>query len=147
RAERPFHSGAASDLEAIREKLHTIMWDDAGIVRDAASLDRAGAALDALAQELRCYALPEAARERAYNLTWHDWLNLGSLVAVSKAIVRAAAARENSRGAHFRSDFPEPGDLSASAFIRVRERRGALDVEAVPVRFTRVQPGDSLIAS
>ena len=38
RAERPFHTGEASDLEAIREQLHTTMWDDAGIVRDAASL-------------------------------------------------------------------------------------------------------------
>src|SRR5438477_7255366 len=100
RAERPFHSGEESDLEAIREKLHTLMWDDAGIVRDAASLARAAAALDALAQELGGYALPRPARDRAYNLTWHDWLNLGNLVSVSKAIVRAAAARENSRGAH-----------------------------------------------
>ncbi|MDQ6917644.1 MAG: FAD-binding protein [Pseudomonadota bacterium] len=147
RAERPFHSGVPGDLEAIREKLHTTMWDDAGIVRDAASLARAAASLDAMALELESYALPPAARDRAYNLTWHDWLNLTNLVAVSQAIVRSALARENSRGAHYRSDFPEPGALAASAFIRVRERAGELDVEAVPVRFTRVQPGTSLLAS
>jgi fumarate reductase flavoprotein subunit len=147
RAERPFHSGEAADLEAIREKLHTTMWDDAGIVRDAASLARAAAALDALARQLHGYALPTAARDRAFNLAWHDWLNLTNLVAVSLAIVRAAVARENSRGAHFRADFPEPGDLAASTFIRVRERGDELGVEAVPVRFTRVQPGASLIAS
>jgi len=147
RAERPFHSGDLSDLEAIRERLHTTMWDDAGIVRDAASLARATAILDALAQKLRGYALPSAARDRAFNLTWHDWLNLTNLVAVSRAIVRAGIARENSRGAHFRADFPEPGELSASTFIRVRDHAGALEVEAVPVRFTRVQPGASLLAS
>jgi fumarate reductase flavoprotein subunit len=72
---------------------------------------------------------------------------LANLVAVSRAIVRAAVARENSRGAHFRADFPEPGELAASTFIRVRDRGGALDVEAVPVRFTRVRPGASLLAS
>jgi fumarate reductase flavoprotein subunit len=147
RAERPFHAGEAGDLEAIREQLHTTMWDDAGIVRDAASLARAAAALEALAQQLRGYALPSAARDRAFNLTWHDWLNLTNLVAVSRAIVRAGDARENSRGAHFRADFPEPGELSASTFIRVQERGGALEIEAVPVRFTRVQPGASLLAS
>jgi len=146
RAERPFHSGEASDLEAIREQLHTTMWDDAGIVRDAASLARAARSLDALAQQLHGYALPSAARTRAFNLTWHDWLNLTNLVAVSRAIVRAAVARENSRGAHFRADFPEPGELEASTFIRVKEHAGALDVEAVPVRFTRVRPGASLLA-
>ena len=147
RAERPFDSGQASDLEAIREQLHTTMWDDAGIVRDAASLARAARSLDALAQRLHGYALPGAARTRAFNLTWHDWLNLTNLVAVSRAIVRAAVARENSRGAHFRADFPEPGELSATTFIRVREHAGALDVEAIPVRFTRVRPGASLLAS
>jgi fumarate reductase flavoprotein subunit len=145
RAERPFHSGESSDLEAIREQLHTTMWDDAGIVRDAASLARAASALDALAQELGAYALPGAASDRAFNMGWHDWLNLNSLVSVSKAIVRAAAARENSRGAHFRADFPEPGDLSASAFIRVRQAGNVLAVDEVPVRFTRVRPGESLL--
>jgi fumarate reductase flavoprotein subunit len=123
------------------------MWDDAGIVRDAASLARAARSLDALAQQLHGYALPTVARDRAFNLSWHDWLNLTNLVAVSLAIVRAGEARQNSRGAHFRADFPEPGELSASTFIRVRDRGGALDVEAVPVRFTRVRPGASLLAS
>jgi fumarate reductase flavoprotein subunit len=147
RAERPFQSNEAGDLETIREQLHTTMWDDAGIVRDAASLARAAAKLDALARQLDSYALPNGARDRAFNLTWHDWLNLTNLVAVSRAIVRAGAARENSRGAHFRSDFPDPGSLSASTFTRVRERDGTFEVEAVPVRFTRVQPGESLISS
>ena len=147
RAERPFHSGEASDLEAIREQLHTTMWDDAGIVRDAASLARASASLDSLAQRLSGYALPAAARDRAFNLAWHDWLNLTNLVAVSRAIVLAGAARENSRGAHFRADFPEPGELAASTFIRVHEQAGELGVEAVPVRFTRVRPGATLLVS
>jgi fumarate reductase flavoprotein subunit len=147
RAERPFHSGEASDLEAIREQLHTTMWDDAGIVRDAASLARAATILDALARQLHGYALPAAARDRAFNLTWHDWLNLTNLVAVSRMIVHAAAARENSRGAHFRVDFPGPGELAASTFTRVRKAGGVLAIEDVPVRFTRVRPGDSLLTA
>ncbi|MDQ6923602.1 MAG: succinate dehydrogenase/fumarate reductase flavoprotein subunit, partial [Pseudomonadota bacterium] len=84
---------------------------------------------------------------RAFNMTWHDWLNLGNLVSVSQAIVGAAVARENSRGAHFRADFPEPGELSASTFIRVRKRADVLAVDQVPVRFTRVRPGESLLTT
>jgi fumarate reductase flavoprotein subunit len=138
-------SAAASDLESLRDRLYATMWDHAGIVRDAAGLARAASALGEIADALDRYRLPEAARERAFNMTWHDWLNLTNLVAVSRVIVRAAQARENSRGAHFRSDFPEPGDLDTSTFTRVRAADDGLAVEALPVRFTRVRPGQSLI--
>ena len=91
-------------------------------------------------------ACPPRRASRHSTSTWHDWLNLSSLVAVSKVIVRAAQARENSRGAHFRADFPEPGDLDTSRFTRVRgSANGELHVESVPVEFTRVRPGESLI--
>jgi fumarate reductase flavoprotein subunit len=133
------------DLDAIRERLHATMWDDAGIVRSAAGLGRAQAALMELRDGLAGCALPDAARDRSFNLVWHDWLNLQSLVEVSRAIVCAAAARENSRGAHYREDFPEPGDLARSTYTRVRMREGLLASEAVPVRFQRVRPGQSLL--
>ena len=140
-AESPFATrDGETDLEAIREKLHATMWDDCGIVRDSAGLARAQITLGALAAELQGYTLPTAARERAFNLAWHDWLNLTNLVAVSRAIVRAALAREDSRGAHHRSDFPKSSDLAQSSYTRVRARDGDVACEAVPVRFTRVRP-------
>jgi fumarate reductase flavoprotein subunit len=98
-----------------------------------------------MAGELNATAAP-GGETRAFNLTWHDWLNLESLIAVSRIIVAAAVARENSRGAHYRDDFPDPGELETSTYVRVREMpNGALGVENVPVRFTRVRPGESLI--
>jgi fumarate reductase flavoprotein subunit len=143
---RSHGNGAATSLEDIRERLFATMWDDAGIVRDAAGLARAASVLGELAGELECYRLPDVARDAAFNMTWHDWLNLESLVDVSRVIVRAAQARENSRGAHCRADFPDPGELETSAYTRVRARGdGALTVDAIPVVFTRVRPGESLI--
>jgi fumarate reductase flavoprotein subunit len=138
--------GSGHDLEAIRERLYATMWDDAGIVRDAAGLARAAETLTELGEALERYRLPAAARDRSFNMTWHDWLNLANLVDVSRVIVRAAQARENSRGAHFRADFPEPGELGASAYTRVRQSvDGTLAVDAIPVAFTRVRPGESLV--
>jgi fumarate reductase flavoprotein subunit len=146
RAETPFTvRGGQTDLEAIRERLYATMWDDAGIVRNAPGLRRAEATLAALATEHEAYALPGAGRDRAFNLAWHDWLNLGSLIAVSRVIVRAAQARTNSRGAHYRDDCPDPGDLATSAYTRVRQQAGELLSEPVAVRFTRVRPGQSLL--
>jgi fumarate reductase flavoprotein subunit len=151
RASLPFaatdnREDAPDALEAIRERLYATMWDDAGIVLDAQGLARAAGKLGELAEVLDAYRLPPTARDRSFNLAWHGWLDLSNLVAVSRVIVRAAQARENSRGAHFRADFPEPGDLAGSTYTRVRaDEKGDLVVEPVPVAFTRVRPGDSLV--
>jgi succinate dehydrogenase flavoprotein subunit len=137
--EGPFTRSASGNLESMREKLYDVMWEKVGIVRDAAGLLEAQADLNALDRGLDSYALP--GRERAFNLTWHDWLNLKSLVAVSRAIAAAAAARRDSRGAHFRADFPECGALEHSAFTSIKD----MSVSMKPVTFTRVKPGQTLL--
>jgi fumarate reductase flavoprotein subunit len=133
----------AGDLPAIREALYEVMWNDVGILRDAAGLDRAAGELDALHERLDRTGLAD--RDPVFNLTWHDWLNLDSLLGVSKVIARAAIAREDSRGAHYREDFPAVRDLERSAFTRVRANGRDLALEFVPVEFTRVRPGETLL--
>ena len=86
-----------------------------------------------------------ADRNRAFNLTWHDWLNLRSQIEISKVIAHAAMQRENSRGAHYREDFTEPGDLETSTYTVVREKAGKLNVTSAPVQFTIVKPGETLL--
>src|SRR5690606_38143927 len=109
----------------IREALYELMWNDVGIVRDAAGLARAAGELDAL--EAALDATGVASGDLAFNLTWHDWLNLKNQLLVSKAIRTAAFAREDSRGAHFRSDFPETGDLATSRYTCVRLAGGKFE--------------------
>jgi fumarate reductase flavoprotein subunit len=87
--------------------------------------------------------MPDA--NRAFNLAWHDWMNLKSLISVSRAITAAALAREESRGAHFRSDFPDTGPLESSSFTSVRAAAAGLELVMKPVAFSRVRPGQSLL--
>ena len=119
------------------------MWDEVGIERDAASLTRAARALDDLEAELDETGVADA--NLAFNLTWHDWLNLKSLLLVSQAIRTAAMAREDSRGAHFRADFPGVRDLENSRYTCVTWKEGRFDVTTKPVAFTRVKPGETLL--
>ena len=124
------------------------MWDDVGILRDAAGLARAATRLAELRDALGRVGV--SGSDLRYNLTWHDWLNLDNLVTVSESIRAAAAARQDSRGAHYREDFPLTGDLAQSAFSRVRlsEPGGdACGVSWQPVQFTRVRPGQTLLAA
>src|SRR5499427_8338969 len=142
RAEFPF-SRQPGDVNALRENLLDIMWDYVGVVRDRAGIERGLAGIDAIEAILRTTGV--ANRDRGFNLTWHDWLNLQSLCEISRVIALAALRRENSRGAHYRSDFPEPGDLATSTFTVARQKAGRIEMADEPVLFTHVKPGETLL--
>lgn len=131
------------DIEAVREGLFECMWDDVGILRTATGLKRAQARLAELDLELSLIGVADG--ERGYNLAWHDWLNLKNLIAVSRVIATAAAAREDSRGAHFREDFPGVGDLAGSAYTVVRQGARGIELTREAVRFNRVRPGETIL--
>ncbi len=135
--EAPFRQPAAS-LEPIREALFDCMWQDVGILRDATGLQRAQRRLAELQAELHRAGVADG--DRSFNLSWHDWLNLDSLITVSRVIAAAALAREDSRGAHFREDFPDPGGLHRSSFTVAALTPDGLAIDRRPVRFTRVRP-------
>ena len=144
RCDRPFRKGLrGGSPESLREKLYDTMWDKVGIMRDAAALEAAEQELARIDVELDDLALADSSR--AFNLTWHDWLNLKSLTAVSRAICAAAIGRTDSRGAHFRSDHPEPGALEHSTYTSVRQAGERIEVAMKPVAFTRVRPGETLL--
>ena len=133
----------SGDLNGLRERLLDLMWADVGVVRNERQLTSARGGLADLRSELLGTGLGEQRLE--FNLTWQDWLNLQSLLHTSEAITLAALERQNSRGAHYREDFPEAGDLQTSTFTVVRQKDEAMSVEAAPVEFSIVEPGQSLL--
>ncbi len=146
-AEKPFNE-KPGDVEEIREALLECMWEDVGILRDAAGLARAARRLRELDEQLSKIGM--ASQERAFNLTWHDWLNLSNLILISRSIQAAATWRTESRGAHFRADFPQRGPLEQSSYVTVRwegDQPGEFQLGEQPVRFSRVRPGETLLKS
>lgn len=138
----PFRS-PAGDLESIREALYECMWNDVGILRSRQSLEDGLRKLAELDVALSKVGIGD--EDRAFNLTWHDWLNLKNLIVVSQVIATAALAREDSRGAHFREDFPKIGDLPSSTYTVVRQKGNVLELSRDPVHFTRVRPGETIL--
>ena len=142
RAEHPFQA-RGGNLSDLRERLSHCMWDDVGILRTRDGLRAALTALGDFRAELHETGLADG--DRAFNLTWHDWMNLESQIDVSAVIATAALGREDSRGAHFREDFPETGALEDTCFTRITQSDAGLALDMVPVDFSIVAPGQSLI--
>jgi L-aspartate oxidase len=80
------------------KELRELMWKDAGLLRDAVGLERAQRGLDALAVTMPRGVFRGAVEAR-------------NLYVVAGLIVAAARGREESRGAHYRNDFPERGEV------------------------------------
>lgn len=135
--------GGLGELESIREALFECMWNDVGILRTGAGLQRALVTLAALDERLAQTGVDDG--DRAFNLSWHDWINLKNLISVSRVIATSALAREDSRGAHFREDHPQTGDLPSSTFIVVTQTGTSLDMKREPVVFSKVMPGQTVL--
>jgi succinate dehydrogenase / fumarate reductase, flavoprotein subunit len=129
----PFDRGAAGENPfAVQHELQEMMQDLVGIVRVE---DEMESALGEIAK-LKARAVKAGiAGNREYNGGWHTALDLDNLLTVSEIISRAAIERKESRGAHFRDDFPDKSEEWAKYNIRVTKGAGGEpNVERVPIK-------------
>jgi len=142
RARHPF-AQKPGDIHRIRDRLKEVMWTDVGIMRNAHGLKRGIDRIQDLKNELLETGIPE--NDLAFNMTWHEWQNIQSILDASEVIAKAALSRENSRGAHYREDFPEEGDLDRSTYTVSRQSSKGIDVTQEKINFSIVAPGHSLL--
>jgi fumarate reductase flavoprotein subunit len=134
RAEAPL-SRRAGDLYALQRRLRDVMWEQVGLVREGGGLRDALGAIDDIAAALETVGVAGGA---AFNVAWQDWLNLVNQAEVARLIALSAIERRESRGAHFRRDFPATDpDVYV---VRVRRNGDEAVVERAPVAFTRMAP-------
>ena len=75
---------------------------------------------------------------REYNPGWHTALDLQHLLTVSEAITRAAIERKESRGAHFREDYPQKDEQSGKFNLVVKkDANGEMKLRKEPVKEIR----------
>ncbi len=142
RAVLPFNN-KAGNINSIRNRLLDVMWDHVGVLRSEQELHSGLEHLQSLKQELLESGLADT--NRVFNLSWHDWLNLQNLLEISEVIARAALARENSRGAHYREDYTDAGSLQESYYTVATQHANEISVNREPVIFSIVKPGESLL--
>ncbi|MEZ6242648.1 MAG: fumarate reductase/succinate dehydrogenase flavoprotein subunit [Phycisphaerales bacterium] len=99
----PFERVDGENPYDIQHDLQDMMQSEAGIVRNEAEMAKA---VDGLARLRERASRARADGNREYNPGWHTALDLKNLLTVAEAVVRSALDRRESRGAHFREDYP-----------------------------------------
>jgi succinate dehydrogenase / fumarate reductase flavoprotein subunit len=101
----PFDRGAAGEGPyQVQESLQTTMQNYVGIVRVQDEMERALSEIEVLKQRAEKVGVPG---NREYNPGWHTALDLRHLLIISEGITKSALERKESRGGHFRDDYPD----------------------------------------
>jgi succinate dehydrogenase/fumarate reductase flavoprotein subunit len=126
-------SGESSQdsLTAVHAELGGLMNEKVGLIRDAGGLSQA---LDKIAQLKERYQkikVRNTGRIYNYELTTH--LEIGAMLILAEVVTGSAQARTESRGAHYRSDFPNPDDANWKSHTIAKFSQGSTQVEKKPV--------------
>jgi succinate dehydrogenase/fumarate reductase flavoprotein subunit len=122
---------------ALRDTLQALMWEYVGLVREASGLRSAIESLRELAMRTEAAYAPNDAR---WNLTWQEALNVRNLIMVARLTTDAALYREESRGSHYRRDFPEQDDDHWLVNVHQQRDGGNDRIWADPVELSRLVP-------
>jgi fumarate reductase flavoprotein subunit len=116
------------------------MESGAGIYRARDSLAKTLDTLHELRERYQRVTIDD--HSRAFNTELIAALELSFMLDVAESIVHSALLREESRGAHQRTDFPARDDERFLAHTMIRREAGAVRVEYQPVAITRWPPGE-----
>jgi fumarate reductase flavoprotein subunit len=134
-------SGGRERASTLREEMQTTMEASAGIYRTESSLAAGAATLRTLQERSANLALDD--RSLTFNTDLIVALELSFMLDVSEAMLHSALQREESRGAHQRTDFPKRNDEKFLAHSLVTHNSdGRPRVDYVPVKITRWPPGE-----
>lgn len=117
----PFERETGESGFQVQHALQEMMQDLVGIVRREDEMLEALERIEELKKRAAKAAVPG---NREYNAGWHTVLDLDNLLTVSEMITRAALQRKESRGGHFRDDYPEKDDNYGQFNIVVRKGEG-----------------------
>jgi succinate dehydrogenase/fumarate reductase flavoprotein subunit len=138
RALAPLGRGDGPGPFALTRALQDLMWDDVGLVRGRAGLLRARDRLVELSEQV---ARVSVAGPPQANYAWQEALDLASQLTVARTMVESALVREESRGAHYRADFPERDDERWLRYVVARRgAAGEPEIDLRAVALTRARP-------
>jgi succinate dehydrogenase/fumarate reductase flavoprotein subunit len=122
--ELAFGSGRGS-LHELQQSLKQTMWDKVGVIRDGKNLEAAQSEITAIREQLKTLSLTDYRQ-------LPQAVKLANMLTVSEMVCRAALMRTESRGAHYRTDYPEEDDEQWLKVVEISCQSGEMTPRIMP---------------
>jgi len=126
------------NANVIRDELQEAMFRDCGVFRTAEGLTSLREKLTELRHRYSRVGVRD--KSRTFNMDLVETIETGYLLDVAEAVVAGALAREESRGGHFREDFPQRDDVNWLKHTLAYRTSGGIEMRYKPVVITRFEP-------
>jgi succinate dehydrogenase/fumarate reductase flavoprotein subunit len=124
-------------LGALKHRLQHVMNDYVFVVRDRSGLEKAIREMGVIKESVSRVRVPDF---RKFNIEWVRAIELSLMVECAAIIAESALFREESRGCHYRADFPEKETIERPYHTAARMQGGRLALDRLPVVLDRMQP-------
>jgi succinate dehydrogenase / fumarate reductase flavoprotein subunit len=136
--EEIFQRDGSESYNDIRNEMKEIMMEKCGVFRDADRLNSCIATIQALKERYKKGKVTD--KGQLFNTELYEIIELGNMLEMAEIISTAALARQESRGGHFRTDFPKRDDQEFLKHSLIYRKDDGLELKHRPVVITRYQP-------
>jgi len=138
--ENIFQQNGSESYNDIRDEMKTVMTENCGVFRDE---DRLKVCIDTIQKLLERYKRGKITdKGKVFNSEIYEIIELGNMLGMAEIIATAALARQESRGGHFRTDYPKRDDKNFLKHSLVYPKDGELEIKYKPVVITKHQPAE-----
>ena len=136
--EEIFQRDGSESYNDIRNEMKAVMMAKCGVFRDAENLKSCVATIQALKERYKKGKVTD--KGQLFNSELYEIIELGNMLEMAEIISTAALARQESRGGHYRTDFPKRDDVEFLKHSLVYRTDDGLVLKDRPVVITRYQP-------
>ena len=136
--EKLLSSSGTEKLSHIRREMQEIMMNNCSVYRDEKGLIEAKEKIEKLKERYKNISITE--KEMTFNMDLIDAIECGHLLTLASVIVESALFRKESRGAHYREDYPERDDKNYLAHTLAYKEGEGIKISTKPVKITKFQP-------
>ena len=122
----------------VRNDLQTLMMEKCSVFRNKSDMSKALSELETLKERYKSVRVED--KRPTYNTDLVEALELECLIGLAETILKSALAREESRGAHYREDFPERDDKNWLKHTLIQKEGNGTEIFYKPVHISRFEP-------